>query len=94
MHLFTSYVFGHIFSIFLMLTWPGMCLSPSHNFLLGNYFVLINKNLVEAVFFPYFFQEVFRNAIVRIGSPENFALQVVQEAVRPQVYMAINKAHT
>ncbi|KAG0491653.1 hypothetical protein HPP92_005051 [Vanilla planifolia] len=28
--------------------------------------------------------EVFRNAILRSGSPENFALQVVQEAIKPQ----------
>jgi hypothetical protein len=32
-------------------------------------------------------QEIFRNVLLKNGSPENFALQTVQEAIKPQVLL-------
>lgn len=35
--------------------------------------------------FCYYSQDIFRRALVHPGPPENFALQTVQEAIKPQV---------
>lgn len=35
--------------------------------------------------FVFYLQEEFRKAILQVGPPENFALQTVQDVIRPQV---------